>query len=177
MLHTANGRIFGILLLLTGLAVLCPLYAQQPVNPELGVYPDDDEFGETPEQYIGDTVVTGGIVQQVSPLVIEIETTQGPQELMIVDTALRPEVGDKVRVFGILTATGTVRSLNGFAVPRTGRWYAWGISFLAGLWVLTRLIRHWTVDWTRIRFQRRDTPISLSDVCRIPTSLGGNRDA
>jgi hypothetical protein len=117
MLHTANGRIFVILLLLTGLAVLCPLYAQQPVNPELGVYPDDDEFGETPEQYIGDTVVIGGIVQQVSPLIIKIETTQGPREIMIVDTALRPEVGDKVRVFGILTATGTVRSLNGFVVP------------------------------------------------------------
>lgn len=177
MLHTANGRILIILLLLAGLAVLCPLYAQQPVSPELGQYPDDDEFGETPEQYIGDSVVTGGIVQQVSPLIIKIETTQGPREMTIVDTALRPEVGDKVRVFGTLTAAGTVRSLNAFAVPRTGRWYAWSISFLAGLWVLTRLVRHWTIDWTRIRFQRRDTSISLRDVCRILTSLGGNRDA
>ena len=177
MLHTANRRIFIILLLLTALAVLCPLYAQQPVNPELGVYPDDDEFGESPEQYIGDTVVIGGIVQQVSPLIIKIETTQGPREITIVDSALRPELGDKVRVFGILTAAGAVRSLNGFVVPQGGLWYTWSISFLAGLWVLTRLIRHWTVDWTQIQFQRRDTPISLRDICQIPTSPGGNRDA
>ncbi|ERG95779.1 MAG: hypothetical protein J07HQW2_02239 [Haloquadratum walsbyi J07HQW2] len=177
MLHTAKGRVLAVTLLLTSLAVLCPLYAQQPVNPELGVYADDNEFTETPERYIGDTVVTGGIVQQVSPLIIELETTQGQREITITDSAFRPEVGDKVRVFGTLTAAGRVQSQSGFAVPQTGRWYAWGISFLAGLWVLTRLIRHWRIDWARIRFQRRERPLSLRDIYQIPTSLDGDRDA
>lgn len=177
MLHTANGRLLAILLLLTGLAVLCPLYAQQPMNPELGVYPEDDEFVETPDRYIGDAVVTAGTVQQISPLVIEVETPQGIREITIVESALRPDIGDTVRVVGTLTATQTVRSLDGFAVPQTGRWYAWGISFLAGMWVLTRLIQHWRVEWAQLRFERRDTSLSMKAVFTIPLSWGGDRNA
>jgi hypothetical protein len=120
MLHTANGRILAVILLLTGLAVLCPLYAQQPINSKLGVYPGSDEFVEAPAQYIGNTVVTEGIVQQVSPLVIKVETTQGPHEITIVESTLRPEVGEKARVFGTVSTAQTVRSLHGFVVPQGG---------------------------------------------------------
>jgi len=56
-------------------------------------------------------------------------------------------VGDRVRVKGEIVATRTVRASEAFAVPRWGLWYASSVSFLAGLWVLWRLVHQWRVDF------------------------------
>jgi hypothetical protein len=177
MPRTARGRILAVALVLTGLALLCPVYAQQPVNPELGVYPEPDDFIASPEPFVGDAVTTDGFVQQVSPLVIEVETPHGASDVTITSSELRPEVGDKVRVFGTLTDPRTIRSHHAFVVPQGGLWYTWGVSFLAGLWVLGRLIRHWTVDVARLRFQRRDDSLSLRALLAAWRSRGGDRGA
>ena len=177
MFRTARGRAGAVILLLAGLAVLCPLYATQPVNPEMGVYPDEEEFIQSPDPYLGDAVATGGDVQQVSPLVIEVETTQGKHDVTITDSELRPDVGDKVRVFGMLTDPRTIQSQYAFVVPPSGQWYAWTVSFLAGLWVLARLIAHWTVDISQLSFQRRSEPLSTRTLLTAWGSTDGDRDA
>jgi hypothetical protein len=161
MLRTASGRAVAVAVLLAGLVLLCPLYAAQPVNPEAGVYLTGNEFTQSPAQYLGDAVVTQGSVQQTSPLVIKGETTHGTAEVTVIDSDLRPESGDKVRVFGTIPGPDTIQTVNGFVVPQSGLWYTWVVSFLAGLWVLGRLIRHWTVDVSRLRIRRRDSPLSL----------------
>jgi hypothetical protein len=56
-------------------------------------------------------------------------------------TTLTP--GDTLQAVGVLTDPRTVRLTNVVVVPRTGLWYAWVTSFVAGLWVLARLLRHW----------------------------------
>ena len=177
MLRTARGRTGAVILLLAGVAVLCPVYAAQPVNPEMGVYPDEEKFIQSPEQYLSEAVTTGGDVQQVSPLVIEVETTQGKHDVTITDSEVRPDVGDKVRVFGTLTDPRTIQSQYAFVVPSSGQWYAWSVSFLAGLWVLARLIAHWTVDVSRLRFQRRAEPLSTRRLLAAWQSRDGDRDA
>lgn len=167
MLDSRSARLGLVLLLLVAQAALFPLHATQPVNEDAWVLAGEEEFVVSPEQYVGDRVDTGGVVQSLDPLVIRVEALGGTHPVTITDTTLDPEVGDKVRAAGVLTAPGTIRATNAFVVPERGRWYAWGISFLAGVWVLGRLIRHWTVDWATLGFEPRETPLSLGDLRRV----------
>lgn len=163
----ANRRVISILLLITGQALLCPLYAQQPANRDAGVYPAMETVFETPDQYRGTPVATGGFVTGTDPITISVETTRGSHAVTILGTELSPAVGDKIRVFGTLTGPRTIRSQHAFVVPQTGLWYTWSVSFLAGLWVLSRLLRHWRFEYARVRFCRRETPLSLQEVIRV----------
>lgn len=177
MNNTANGRLLLVVVLLIGHAMLFPLFAQQPVTPDAGVYADSDEFILTPNQYISEPVVTGGYVQQTTPIIIQAETSQGAYNITLTDTNLSPSTGDKVRTFGTLTAPKTVKSIYSFVVPQRGLWYTWGISFLAGIWVLARLIQHWTVNLSRLSFSRRDTPLTAREVGAMIESMRGDDDA
>lgn len=175
MINTAHGRLLFIILLLIGHAMLFPLFAQQPVTPDVGVYADSDEFIKNPNQYISEPVVTEGFVQQTSPIIIRAETSHGAYNITLTDTNLSPSTGDKLRTFGTLTAPKTVKSIYSFVVPQRGLWYTWGISFLAGIWVLARLIQHWTVNLSRLSFSRRDTPLTTREVfAMIEANLGDN---
>ena len=177
MIETAKSRLFVIILLLACQAILFPMFAQQPVNSDVGVYANQDEFIQTPNQYIGEQVVTGGFVQQTNPLLIEVETTQGTHDVTITSAGLSPRKGDKVRVYGILTAPKTIESSNAFVVPQGGLWYTWSVSFFAGLWVLFRLIRYWTVDLSSLSFYSRETPLSIREIIHSIPRQGGKDNA
>jgi len=168
MFETKYSRIFIISILLAGQMVLLPLFAQQPVNQEAGVFPSENEFIVSSDRYIGERVVTGGVVKEISPIVIQIDTTQGKHRVSISGSELNAKRGDKIRVFGILTTPKTIRALNAFVVPQSGLWYTWTISFLAGLWVLLRLIRHWTINIPRLSFHPRKEPIVVRDTILSP---------
>lgn len=144
--------------------MLFPMYAQQPVNSDAGVFPETREFIESPAEYTGERVVTEGIVQQQSPIVIEAETTEGTHNLTVTGTSLSPSPGDKFRVQGTLVAPRTINSHTAFVVPPSGLWYTWGISFLAGIWVLLRLIRQWKISSSPLCVSRRDTPLTARQV-------------
>lgn len=164
MIETARGRTVAIVLLLAGQALLFPMYATQPVDPDAGVFADTAQFTGTPDEYLGSRVVAEGRVQQRTPMVIQVETTRGPYEITVVDSRLSPARGDKVRVYGELTGPGTVRSIHAFVVPQSSLWFTWGVSFLAGLWVLARLVRHWTIDRSRLGFYPRESPLRVRDL-------------
>jgi hypothetical protein len=147
-----------------GHTVLFSWYAQQPVNPDAGVYPAKSAVVEHPEQYLGEQVAVEGIVRETEPIVIAVRASDRTARVTITSAAYAPEVGDKLQVYGTLIAPTTIESINGFAVRDSGLWYAWIISFLAGLWVLFRLIRHWKLDLNRLRFTRREDPLTLQDL-------------
>lgn len=174
MISAARTRLLAIVVLLGLQAVLFPLYAVQPVNDAAGVLPDENEFLVSPDEYLGERVVSGGIVQQTDPIVIQVQARSGTQEVTIHETDISPAIGDKVRVTGILSNARTIRAQTAFVVPPSGRWYAWGISFLAGLWVLCRLIRHWRVDRTTLAFEPRAAPLSARTILRWIQPGGGN---
>lgn len=171
MIDTAKGRVFVVLLLLLGQTALFPLYAQQSTAPEAGVFPNADEISTNPDAYLGAQVVMEGTVYRTSPLVIEVRSGPDTHYLTVVDSGLSPRRGDKLRVYGTFVGDGTITSDFAFAVPRSGLWYTWTVSFLAGLWVLGRLIRHWTLDLSRLSFSWRAEPLALLDV--VNRYLGG----
>ncbi|WP_311173065.1 hypothetical protein [Halobellus ordinarius] len=177
MLETARGRIVVVLFLLCAQAALFPLFAVQPVNEEAWVLADEGEFVSDPEEYLGDRVESEGIVQETEPIVVNVETTSGTHRVTVVGTSLAPERGDTVRVYGTLIESSTIEAIDAFVVPQRGRWYAWGISFFAGLWVLSRLLRHWTVDRSTLGFRPRDEPISMRELLRSVWPPGGSTDA
>jgi hypothetical protein len=153
-----------VVLLLAGHGLLFPLHATQPVNPDAWVLPGDEEISESPDQYLGERVEIGGIVSETSPLTVQL--THVDYHVRVTGTELEPAVGDKIRVYGTLTGSRMITAENAFVVPQRGRWYAWGISFLAGLWVLSRLVRHWTIDRSTLGFQPRAKPLTLKRALR-----------
>lgn len=163
MIDSAAERALVVCCLLVVQISLFPLYAQQPIDPAAHVYPDGPDVADDPSQYVGDRVSLTGIVQGTEPLVARVETTGGSMSVRVVDHDLSPERGDKVRVFGTLTATDELSATDGFVVPQRGRWYAWGISFVAGLWVLFRLITHWRVTLATLGFLPRERRVAIRE--------------
>lgn len=177
VIDSARTRILIIVLLLAGQAALFPLYAQQPVNEDAWVLSGASVAIESPDRHLGQRVTTGGIVVDPSPLVIRVETDTGTHRISITDSGLDPERGDKVRVYGVVTGDRTIRAIHAFVVPRRGLWYTWTVSFIAGLWVLTRLIRHWTIDLATLSFRPRRTPLSIQALVHSHGPWGGEGDA
>jgi len=138
MIDSASGRILAVWVLLCALAGLAVLHGTQPTNPDAGVYPDTEELVTDPDRYVGERVTAYGVV----------------------DADVDAEPGDRFRVYGVLEAPGRVRAIEAFTVPPRGLWYAIGISFLAGLWVLARLVAHWTVDPRRLALHPRERPLT-----------------
>jgi len=151
MEFSRGGRIVIVLLLLFTLSVLLVVGGiDRPPAPELGVYPGADDIAQQPEEHQDQQVSFVGPVVSTDPVTVraEYETDTGIEsiriELLNLDTTVDRD--DRLQVFGVLTTPGTVRATNIVVVPRTGLWYAWITSFLAGLWVLARLLRHWKID-------------------------------
>lgn len=177
MLETARARIMLICLLLLGQAALFPLYAVQPVNEDAWELADETEFLDDPDRYLDGPVESGGIVQDADPVVIRVDTTDRTERVTITAATIEPELGDKVRVYGTLVEPATIDAHTAFVVPQQGRWYAWGISFLAGLWVLARLIRHWTVEWSTLGFEPRTEPLTVRKGVAWVQRWWGSNDA
>ncbi|MFB6182987.1 MAG: hypothetical protein ABEI96_00390 [Haloarculaceae archaeon] len=164
MFDTARTRLLAVAVLLCGHGVLFVLYAQQPVNPGAGVFPGEDELLQAPNRYVGDRVTVSGVVESTAPLVVRVDGRGGTARVTITDSGLSPDPGDTVRVYGVLTDPRTIRAVDAFAVPPSGLWYAWVVSFVAGLWTLGRLVRHWRVDASTLGFRPRDAPPSVEDL-------------
>lgn len=65
-------------------------------------------------------------------------------------------------MYGIARTDGTVHAQRSIVVPSTNFLYMYGVSAIAGLWVLGRLIQGWTIETTRFTIQRRTEPLSIS---------------
>lgn len=137
----------------------------RPPAPELGDYPGTEDVVQDPERYQGQHVSTGGEVVSTDPVVVraEYDTERGVEsiKLEVTDIETTVEPGDHLQVFGVFIGPRTVRATNVVVVPQTGRWYAWSISFVAGLWVLGRIISHWQIDPETGAFQPRGGTLRL----------------
>jgi hypothetical protein len=172
MIDTARGRIAVVLLVLAVHILLFPVYAAQPVNPDAGVFPGNDDVIETPDRYVGDRVTVSGDVRQTEPLTISVDAKGDTIRVTITDADASPASGDFLRVYGFLEGPQEISAIETLVVPSSGRWYAWTVSALAGLWVLARLLAHWRVDTDTLAFEPRDRARSLLGTLR---SLGGDR--
>ena len=177
MIDTRRARIVAVAVLLAAHVALFPAFAAQPVNQDAGVLPGEEEFLNSPDQYLGTQIETGGIVVEQSPLTIRVETTRRTEELHVRGLETTPEPDDKIRVAGTLREPTIIEAQRGFVVPQRGRWYAWGISFLAGLWVLARLVRHWRVEYATLGFVPRHRSLTIRDIAWWTREDEGGDDA
>lgn len=162
MLESPRGRFGALAVLLVVLSVLLVWHGSVGPEPALGDYPDKEDFGPDPDPYVGQLVVVDGEVVSVDPLRIEVEYDADERAVYRVTGYDDPvKRGELLRAFGRLTGARTVDARRGFTVPDRGLFYAWGISFLAGLWTLARIVRHWRLDRGTLALVPREGPLRL----------------
>lgn len=177
MFTTVRSRtmaIFGLLVVLFGLAVW---YGALGPAPALGAYPDAEHLGQNYDHYLDGQVSVSGRVIATDP--VRISTTYGAGEtLQLTVMGLRdtPTEGESLSIYGIVAPDHTIWATNAYTVPQSGRWYAWGISFLAGIWVLTRICRHWRLDTANWTLKPRETPLTLNLYGRLQTGISDRQD-
>jgi len=161
--------IVGLLALLFGLTVW---YGALAPAPGLGAYPGAEELAHDYDRYLGERVTLGGRVIATDPVTIDAEYgNRRTIRLTVTEPPPGIEDDDFVHLYGVVQPDRTIRTIDGFAVPRVGHWYTWTISFLAGLWVLGRIVRYWRVDPTDWTLTRRPTPLRIGVVARVRTVL------
>lgn len=168
-IDTRAARIAAVTIFLLGLTIVCIGFATLDPNPAVNRYPGTEDILENTNAYVGDRVAVVGTVVQTEPLVIvddysrvrDGRVVSGTIRYTITDTQTNPNEGDSVQVFGTLTDSRTVQAANTVAVPAGNYRYMYAVSALAGLWVLTRVLRQWRLDWTRFALAPRSTRLDL----------------
>lgn len=147
MLDSPRGRFGALVVLLAVLAAMLVWYGTLGPAPAQGDYPTQEDYAPDPTPYLGDRVVATGIVVSTDPVRIEVTYgVDGRTEYAVTGLDGTVAEGRGISVFGRLTDPGTIAADRAFTVPQSGLWYAWTISFLAGLWVLARIVRDWRLD-------------------------------
>lgn len=84
-------------------------------------------------------------------MVVELTNGVASREVTLRNVGQPLAVGNKVSVFGVVQAEGTILVTEVVIREPWEAVYMYVVSFLAGLWVLARLLNGWTVDknhWT-----------------------------
>lgn len=152
MLTTVRARLGLLLTLVALLFGLAVWYGSLAPAPAFGAYPNQEHLATDYDRYLGERVSVDGFVQTTDPVTITAEYGAGHTiRLTITGLSISVSEGENLRVYGVVEPDSTIRTINAFTVPRRGLWYTWTVSFVAGLWVFGRIVRHWkldTVGWT-----------------------------
>ncbi|KTG19441.1 hypothetical protein AUR66_18100 [Haloferax profundi] len=131
----------------------------------MGAYPSESELGTEYDVWIGEETSLTGTVVETEPLTIVAEYGTGEKlRLQIVGADLDAQRGDSLVVFGVVEEDHTIRALNAYTTPASNYLYMYVVSFLAGVWVLGRLIRTWRLDCENWSLEPRTTPLKVSDI-------------
>jgi hypothetical protein len=145
-------RILFIAILLGVFAVLLVWAGTVQPDPDKHNYPGPTNIHDTPEQYVGERVLVGGVVVETEPLTIESTVGAGEKiTFIITDSDLETSRGNDVQVYGALQPDNRVVTIDTVHREPWERQYMYVVSFLAGLLVLGRLLNDWTIetaDWT-----------------------------
>jgi hypothetical protein len=176
MVTATRYRALAVLGLLVPLGGLAVWYGSLGPAPEHGAYPDADDLASEYAHYHGGHATVGGRVVATNPVVIRTDTDP-PLRITVTDLGITVTEGEDLRVYGVVHPDHTVRAHNAVAVPQSGHWYAWSVSFLAGLWVLVRLFRYWRLDLRTWTLQSRRVPLAPLVVGWLRTRLRRDTDA
>lgn len=173
MLDSRASRLVAVAALLAALFALAVRFGAATAHPapELGFYPGEDQLARDYGAYVGQRVQVSGTVVRVDPVVVaaEYETWVGGRyrtgvlRLTVANYGGSVAPGDTLQIFGTAGPDRTIRARSTVAVPGANFRYMYGVSFLAGLWVLARLVRGWTVSWTDLAVRPRTAPLAVTD--------------
>lgn len=192
MVESRYGRIALLALLLLVLFGGLVWHGTLEPNPQDGRYPSASDSADRPNDYVDQQVAVSGVVVETNPLVTETKYDvfvagtyeRRSVEYTIVSPPHTPKTGRKIQVFGTLTGERTIRASR-ITAYGANPGYMYAVSFLAGLWVLGRLLTQWRLEWSDLSIRRRETPIRISrtlhsqfdDGRTDASSRGGNDDA
>ena len=172
MLRSPQARLLAVVVLLAALFGLVVWHGTLTPAPEAGAYPGSADLASDYDAHLGDPVALEGEIVETTPVVIESEYGIGESLRVTViglDSGVETETGAKLQVFGVASSGRIISAENAFVVPAIGTLYARGILFLAGLWVLFRVVRRFRFDWRESGLVRREGPLALRSL------LGGGR--
>ena len=181
------GRTARVLagLLLLGLLSACFVWAgATPANPLGSEYPTETDVAPTPDAYVGEQVILGGVVVETDPLVIATRAS-GYGRFTLVDGEARLrnadgplERGDRVTAFGTLEDESTLIVERAVTRERGEERYMIVASLLGGLWVAGRFLRGWRFDRATLAFEpraRRSAEPDADRSARAATNDGDQR--
>lgn len=128
-----------VLLVSVHILLFVSFSATYPSSSAPQYYPGAEEVSHDPDRYVGDRVSVYGRVVSTSPPVID----SGGREFGLVGgDGVRRDSG--VGVYGVYREDGGIQVIDSVEYTQGGLTYSYAVSFLAGLWVLARLLRDWT---------------------------------
>ncbi|KAB1198972.1 hypothetical protein GJR99_11980 [Haloferax sp. MBLA0078] len=131
----------------------------------MGAYPSSTEMGTEYDAWVGEQASLAGTVVETDPVTITDEYRAGEHvTLQVVGADVDAQQGDRLAVFGVVEEDHTIRALNAYTVPPSNYLYMYAVSFVAGVWVLGRLVRTWRLDWASWSLEPRSTPLRLSNI-------------
>lgn len=162
MFESPRSRAGALVVLLVVLGGLLVWYGTLGPAPTQGAYPDVEHYANAPAAYLGDLVETTGRVVDSDPVRIAVDRPPKPPVTLTVTGVSHPvREGGNLWVFGRLTGPREIAATNTFFVPQSGIAYTYGVSFLAGLWVLARIVRTWRFDPEGVGLAPREEPLGL----------------
>lgn len=172
MIETRTSRLATLCVLFGLLVVLSIGFGvSTSQGPRPGQVPTVDHLALSGDTYVGQQVQVSGEVVRTDPIVIvaEYERWQGDHyrrgirgfTVTGLDTTVTR--GQALQVYGTLTSEETIAAVNSVVVPAGNILFMYVISALAGMWVLSRLVRGWIVDWATLAIKPRLTPFGPRD--------------
>jgi len=185
MIESRRARLLALAVVVAALAVALVAFGTLGPNPADGRYPATTDVIGDEDRYLGERVQIGGEVVETDPLVVADsyqfvrDGTLDTRRIAWTITDAQPsaDLGDAAQVYGTLTDERTIRSTT-TRISTGDRRYMYLVSFLAGLWVLARLVRQWRLDPQRLAVTPRETPLTVRSV--LPdrfTTTEDSRDA
>ena len=167
MIETRASRLTTLCVLFGLLGLLAfgfGLSASQGPGP--GQSPGVDHISPSDDAYVGQQVQVSGTVVRTDPVVIAVEYEYwtgtryrtGVLEFTVTGLERTVSPGQHLQVYGVLAEARTVETTNSVVVPAGNIVFMYGVSALAGTWVLLRLVRGWTVDWRTLALEPRPEP-------------------
>ena len=168
MIETRASRLATLCALFGLLVVLGVSFgATMSQAPQSEQAPMTDHIAADGDAYVGESVQVSGTVVRTDPVVVAAEYEHwtgtryrtGVLEFTVTGLERTVSTGQHLQVYGTLTSEGTVNAESSVVVPARNILFMYGVSALAGVWVLARLVRGWTVDWETLAIERRPTPL------------------
>ncbi|NHN46611.1 hypothetical protein G9464_03245 [Halostella sp. JP-L12] len=139
-------RVAAVAALLAALAGLLVWGGTVAPDPSVNDFPDEDEVGPAPGEYVGERVKLGGTVVGTDPVVVRVPYGDESMDVALQSLDRTVERGDSVTAFGTLRGERTL-AVEGVVVSEPWEMqYMYVVSFLGGLWVFARIARQWRFD-------------------------------
>lgn len=178
MKYSNRLRFVLVTVLLVSLFGVCIWFGTLDPNPNEGRYPFEGDVATDPEAYLDHRVVINGRVTETDPLTLQAKYTvvregavvAGASTFTVTDGPTAVETGDHVQVFGVLHEPRLVEAASTVVTPSRQFGSMYLLSFFAGVWTLTRLLRGWRIDPSSLSVAPRESPLSLRSLWTRPKS-------